>query len=511
MSINLIGLVGTGSIGRGIAQVAAQAGIDVLLFDSRAGAAQEARDAIGEILGKLVEKGKLAADQVETTMARLSVVNTLQGLAPVKLIVESVTEDLAVKKQLFADLEDVVADDCILATNTGSLSVTAIAAVCRLPSRVVGFHFSNPVPLMRIVEVVAGLLTAPATSDTLVELARRFDYTAVRAKDKPGFIINHAGCGLVTEALSLLDEQVADFYDIDRIMRDVAGFPMGPCELMDLTGMDESVKFMEAIYHRYDQEPRFRPSCLAHQRLTAGLIGRRTGGGFYKYQDDRMIGPSEALKEFPPPVLDMETLPPIWISQAHPEFGQTVHQLVAKLGGRIETGLRPSSQALCIITPRGTDATTCVSNEGLDARRTVAIDAVFGLEAGKRRTLMTTPITNARTRKIAHALFAADGSPVTVIHDSAGFVAQRIIAHIVNIGCNIAQQGIATPEDIDRAVNLGLGYPKGPLAFGDAIGPKRVLDILDGLYTVYRDPRYRACPWLRRRALLGVSLLTPDA
>ncbi|HEX5394387.1 MAG TPA: 3-hydroxyacyl-CoA dehydrogenase [Rhodocyclaceae bacterium] len=510
MNINTLGLVGTGAMGRGIAQIAAQAGIDVLLFDTKEGAAQQARDAIGETLAKLAEKGKLNTEQVDAAVSHLKVVSNLSDLAPAQAVVEAIVEKLEIKQQLFVSLEDIVAENCILATNTSSLSVTAIAAACRLPTRVAGFHFFNPVPLMKIVEVIDGLLTDAKVSDALLELGRRMGHSAVRAKDTPGFIVNHAGRGLVTEGLRLLGEQVAEYYEIDRIMRDVADFRMGPCELLDLTALDVSQPVMESIYHQYYQEPRFRPSNLAQQRLVGGLLGRKSGRGFYLYEGGKMSGPTEALKEYPAPTLNPDTLPPLWISQAHPEFGHAVHQLLSNLGGHIETGLRPSNQALCIITPRGTDATTCASNEGLDARRTIAIDVVFGLEAGKRRTLMTTPITSPETRKVAHALFAADGSPVTVIHDSAGFVAQRIVAHIVNIGCDIAQQGVATPEDIDRAVMLGLGYPKGPLAFGDAIGPKRVLDILDCLYDVYRDPRYRASPWLRRRALLGVSLLTPE-
>jgi len=509
-TIDIIGLVGTGAMGRGIAQIAAQAGIQVLLFDAREGAAAEAKTAVAATLTKLAEKGKLTTAQAEAAAARLQVVVALAQLAPAKAVIEAVVEDLAVKKRLFAELEAIVDDDCILATNTSSLSVTAIAAGSRRPGRVAGFHFFNPVPLMKIVEVVDGLLTEPAVAETLLELGRRLGHAAVRAKDTPGFIVNHAGRAFVTEGLRLLGENVAEIHDIDRILRDAVGFRMGPLELLDLTGLDVSQPVMESIYHQYYQEPRFHPSHLAQQRLTAGLLGRKSGRGFYLYEDGKVSGPAAALAETPPPPLDSAALPPLWVSQAHPEFGKAVSELVTRLGGRLESGLRPSDQALCIVTPRGLDATTCASQEGLDPRRTIAIDVVFGLDVGQRRTLMSTPVTAAAMRQTARALFAADGSRVTLIRDSAGFVAQRVVAHIVNVGCDIAQQDIAAPEDIDRAVTLGLGYPRGPLAFGDAIGPRRVLDILDNLYSVYRDPRYRPSPWLRRRALLGLSLLTPE-
>ena len=511
MTINILGLVGTGAMGRGIAQIAAQANVEVLLYDTKEGAAADAKNAIVATLAKLAEKGKLTTDQVAAAEAKLKVVAGLADMATADAVVEAIVENLDIKKKLFAELEGIVGENCILATNTSSLSVTSIAAGCRLPNRVAGFHFFNPVPLMKIVEVIDGLLTDSSVSDALLDLGRRMGHTAVRAKDTPGFIVNHAGRAFITEGLRLLGENVAEIHDIDRIMRDVAGFRMGPLELLDLTGLDVSQPVMESIYHQYYQEPRFRPSNLAQQRLVGGLLGRKTNRGFYSYENGKISGPAVALNEAPAPTLDLATMPPLWISQAHPEFANLVVALVRNLGATIETGLRPSDKALCIVTPRGQDATTCANREGLDATRTIAVDVVFGLETGKRRTLMTTPITSVTTRTAAHALFAADGSPVTVIHDSAGFVAQRIIAHVVNVGCDIAQQGIAAPEDIDRAVTLGLGYSKGPLSFGDAIGAKRILDILDCLFNVYRDPRYRPSPWLRRRALLGVSLLTPEA
>ena len=196
----------------------------------------------------------------------------------------------------------------------------------------------------------------------------------------------------------------------------------------------------------------------------------------------------------------------VWISQTIPDWGTAVAALVTALGGVLDRGQRPAEDALCVVTPLGQDATTLCLSQGLDASRTVAIDCLFGL--AKRRTVMTTPLTTKAARDAAHGLFAADGVPVTVIADSAGLISQRIVACIVNIACDIAQQGIAAPADIDRAVALGLGYPKGPLAFGDALGAKNILAILEALQAFYGDPRYRPSPWLKRRALLEVSLLT---
>ncbi|MCX7168130.1 MAG: 3-hydroxyacyl-CoA dehydrogenase [Rhodocyclales bacterium] len=501
-----LGIVGTGAMGRGIAQIAAQAGIRVLLFDALHGAAVGARETVVGTLGKLAEKGKITADALAAASAKLEVVQRLDELASAQVIVEAIVENLDVKKALFQQLEDIIAADCILATNTSSLSVTSIAAACKRPERVGGFHFFNPVPLMKIVEVIDSLLTAPWVSEALLALGRRMGHTAVRAKDTPGFIVNHAGRGFVTEALRILGEGITDFWEIDRIMREAAGFRMGPFELLDLTGLDVSQPVMESIYNQYYQEPRYRPSALAALRLVGGMLGRKTGRGFYAYSNG-------AAAPMPVAAVPGARAASVWVSQTHPEWADVLREMAAATGIGVETDYTPSDEALCIVTPLGADATTSCVEQGLDPKRTVAIDCMFGLAAGKpaRRTLMTTPLTTAAMRDAAHALFAADGSPVSVVGDSAGFIAQRIVACIVNIGCDIAQQRVASPADIDRAVTLGLGYPKGPLAFGDALGARNVLQILEAMQDFYGDPRYRPSPWLKRRALLGVSLLTEEA
>ena len=229
--INLMAVVGAGIIGTGIAQIAAQAGISVLLFDNREGAAQAARDNLGQTLDKLVSKGKVLAADAQATLDRLQVATTLIELKDVDLVVEAIIERLDAKQALLAQLEAVVGDDCILATNTSSLSVTSIARECRRPERVAGFHFFNPVPLMKVVEVIDGLASDPHVGDRLQALAARMGHRGIRAKDTPGFIINHAGRAYSTEALQMLKEGVTEPAEIDRILREGLGFRMGPLEL----------------------------------------------------------------------------------------------------------------------------------------------------------------------------------------------------------------------------------------------------------------------------------------
>ncbi|MFN0301011.1 MAG: 3-hydroxyacyl-CoA dehydrogenase [Burkholderiales bacterium] len=496
-----VGVVGTGTMGRGIAQIVAQAGIETRMFDANPGAVDAARASIADVLGKQVEKGRLAKDAFDGTMARLKGVTALGELATCDIVIEAIIERLDAKRELFKALEGIVRADAIIASNTSSLSVTAMAAACTMPGRVAGYHFFNPVPLMKLVEVVDGVMTEPPVCDALTKLATRMGHTAVRAKDMPGFIVNHAGRAFVPEALRILSEGITEFHQIDKIMKEVAGFRMGPFELTDLVGLDVGHAVMESIYHQFYEEARFRITPLATQRVAAGLFGRKAKRGFYDYT-------SGAAQTFPDAPVPRATKHPIWVSRFEPAFAEKVRSAFVDAGVEFEGGSKPSPHALIVVTPLGQDTTTTVIEQGLDPSRTVAVDGLFPLD--KRRTLMTSPATAPEFRDAAHAMLAADGVAVSVIKDSPGFVAPRIVAQIISIACDIAQQRIASPKDIDLAVRLGLNYPNGPLAMGDVLGPKRILAILEGLYTFYGDPRYRPSAWLKRRAMLGLSLLAED-
>lgn len=499
-----IGIVGCGQMGIGIAQIAAQAGHEVVLHDSRPDAATAACRGLAETWGRLVAKGKMTAPLAEAAMARLKPAADIGDLARCEVVVEAIVENLEVKRGLFATLEGVLAPEAILATNTSSLSVTAIAAGLKHPERVAGFHFFNPVPLMKVVEVIDGLLTAPAACDRLAALATGWGHTAVRAKDTPGFIVNHAGRGFGTEGLKLLSENVAPLAVVDRVLRDCAGFRMGPFELLDVTGLDVSTPVMESIYHQYYEEPRYRPQPILRTMQAAGLLGRKTGRGFYAY-DEAGVGGSRVAAE------RSWTAAPatrVWISPRHPALAAKVAEVLRGCGATLSTAAMPEGDALIVVTPLGEDATACILAEGLDGARTVAVDALFPMD--RRRVLMSSPALTAEWAERAGALFAADGVPVDLIRDSAGLIAQRVVAHIINIACEIAQQGIASPADIDRAVTLGLGYPAGPLAWGDRLGGGVLLALLEALHHTTADPRYRPSSWLRRRAALDLSLLAEE-
>lgn len=497
-----LGVIGTGAMGRGIAQVAAAGGINVLMMDARPGAAQEAREFIGKMLSRAAEKGSMSREEADAATKRIKIVEALAEFKACHVVIEAIVENLDAKRQLFAELEGIVGADCILATNTSSLSVTTIAAKLKTPNRFAGFHFFNPVPLMKLVEVIDGLQTDDWVSQALMTIGKRMTREPVRLTDAPGFLVNQVGRGFTLEAAHLVHEGIATFADVDRVMRDVAGFRMGPFELMELTGLDVTQPASELIYNQFFQEPRYRPNLIMRSRYEAGVLGRKTKKGFYEYDAEmKAIVPPEASPPSDKPAS-------VWASRANQQGYETLSALLQKLGASVETGAAPSANALILVTPVGDDATTCAVEQNLDPKRTVAVDALFPMV--KRRTIMATPVTEPSHRRAAHALLASDGVPVTVCRDSPGFIAQRIVAMIVNIGCSIAQSRTAQPADIDKAVTLGLNYPNGPFRFGDVLGPQRVHQVLTAMYRLYGDPRYRPNIWLTRRAKLGVSLLTPE-
>ncbi len=526
MTVNTLAIIGTGIMGMGIAQIAAQAGIQVLLFDAKAGAAEQGRQSLQATLEKLAAKGKFTDEQLQSTLANLTVIENIAKIAEVDVVIEAIIENLEIKQQLFKQLESIVPAETILATNTSSLAVTAIASDCEHPERVAGFHFFNPVPLMKIVEVIPGISTKPSVVETLTSLAKRMGHLGVVAKDTPGFIVNHGGRAYGTEALKILGEGVASFEDIDRILREGAGFRMGPFELLDLTGIDVSHPVMESIYNQYYSEPRYRPHPLTRQMLIGKKLGRKVGEGFYHYTENKKqdgqkvtVDPSKQLPFNTDS--DISNIS-VWIGADLAEDKQQLVDYLNANGITIDDNEKPNSDSLILLAIYGDDTTNAAIRYQVNPKQAVAIDMLTDLS--KHRTLMPSIVTQDNFVAQAYALFGRsnkfgkssdEGSNVavdaTLITESTGFVAQRVIAMVINLGCDIAMQGIATPKDIENAVKLGLGYPYGPISWGDEIGASRILLILERIHGLTGDPRYRPSPWLQRRAKLDISLFTQQS
>jgi 3-hydroxybutyryl-CoA dehydrogenase len=496
-----VGIVGAGAMGRGIAQVCAAAGCDVQLFDMAAEAVARAHDAVRDDLAQGVTKGRLAQEEADATLARIRSTTELAQLGGCDLVVEAIVEQLEPKQQLFRSLEAIISPDCILATNTSSLSVTAIAAACAQPQRVAGWHFFNPVPRMRLVEVVQAPRTSDRVVESLVTLSKRIGHRAVVTSDSPGFVVNHAGRAFVTEGLKLLAERAAEHPVLDAILRNCAGFRMGPFELLDLTGLDVSVPVMESIHTQYYGDDRYRPAALARTRMVAGLLGRKSKEGFYRYDGSGARGPADAK---PAAATDAAGASVWW-----PTEGACA--LPPEIAALLPSARRcpdPSLADVTLLAPLGRDLSSSVMEMAVDAVKALAIDPVFSGMSGV--TLMTSPATAAGAVQASQQLFAAEGIASYVVADTPGYVAPRVVACIVNLACEMAQQGIASPADLDAAVRLGLGYPCGPFEWGDRIGAKRILVILQGLYDTFGDQRYRPSPWLVRRAGLSLPLSAPD-
>lgn len=492
----VVGVVGTGAMGRGIIQVAAAGGMDVIAFDESQDSAKDALEFVEKMLTRAAEKGRMQETDAKAAVSRIRLAKNLEDLASCHLVVEAVTERLEVKRKVFAQLEKVVTDEAVLASNTSSLSVTAIAAATKKPDRVAGFHFFNPVPLMKLVEVIGGLRTSLDVTEGLMNVGRRMGREPVQCSDSPGFLVNHIGRGYMPEALRILDEGISRPADIDKILCEAVGFRMGPFALLDLVGIDVAHPVMESIYDQFYQEPMYKPFAQMRLRLQGGILGRKSGNGFYDYQEGQRVDVPDA------PITG--AMPSsVWISNHNPEGAEKLRRLVQKTDVPAEQGDTPSAGALCLVAPVGHDASTTAVAQGIDPARTVAVDTLFGLES--RRTLMPTLATSNEYIQAARNLLGTD-APATLIKDSPGFISQRVIAMIVNVGCAIAQWEIATPNAIDLGARLGLSYPMGPLELGNQVGPKRILQILEGLQNFYGDPRYRPNPWLKRRALLGLSL-----
>ncbi len=452
-------MIGAGTMGRGIAQVCAQAGMTALLFDSRDGAAAEAVAAIDKALDGLVTKGRMTADVKQGVLGRLRAIGSLDEVAPAGIVIEAIVEDLAVKRELFRALEQRIAPDAVIATNTSSLSVTEIAAGCGDPGRVGGLHFFNPPPLMRLVEVIGGLRSNPALVEALTGFVRRIGKHPVVATDTPGFVVNHAGRAYGPEALRIVAQGIASPREVDVLMKEAAGFRMGPFELLDLIGADVTYAVMVSIYDQYFGEPMYQPSAQLAVRVAGGLLGRKTKQGFYNYDG-------------PPPRARRRCRCRRSLSRRRPgsrtrTAGASWRNGWRARASRCQVGGAPDAGALCFVTPLGEDATGAAVRLKLDPARTVAVDMLGGFKG--RRTVMKTPLTTLETLGAAVAALST-AVPVTVINDSPGFVVQRLLAMIVNIGTRIAELRIAAPGDIDTAVELGLNYPKGPLALGDTAG-----------------------------------------
>lgn len=377
-TISTVGIIGAGTMGTGIAQVAATANCKVKLFDVNEGALNKAEASLEKILNRLIEKRRIDVAEKDRIQSKIEYVTSLQEFATADVTIEAIVEDLKIKQQVFQELEGIVSDQCIIASNTSSLSIASIASSLEYPERCIGIHFFNPAPLMKLVEIIPAVQTSAIVLEQCVAEITRWNKVVAVAKDTPGFIVNRVARPFYGEALRIYEEGIASFATIDHAMKSLGGFKMGPFELMDFIGNDVNYTVTETVFNAFYQDPRYKPSFTQKRLSEAGWLGRKSGKGYYDYNDG-------ASKESPS------------------------------------------------------------TNDPL-------LELVFN----------------------------------------------RILVMLINEAADALFWNIASAEAIDNAMNKGVNYPKGLLAWADEKGMDWCVSMMDTLYDIYREDRYRCSPILRK-------------
>lgn len=508
-----VGVIGSGAMGSGIAQVAAAAGHVVRLFDTRPGAAESAIAAIGKVYARLVEKGRMTQADADAAHARLEPVASLHEVDDAALVVEAIVESLDVKRMLFRELETIVGDDCIMATNTSSLSVTAIGAPLRRPERLVGMHFFNPVPLMALVEVISGLATDAQVADTVYATAAAWGKSPVHARSTPGFIVNRVARPFYAEALRLLLEQAGDPATLDAVMRDCGGFRMGPFELMDLIGHDVNFSVTRSVFNAYFGDPRFTPSVVQQELVDAGFLGRKSGRGFYRYGDGAVNAPLQQEGAQPRPgAVSVSAVP----GQAHAVTAALVRRFQ---DGGLTVGQRDVLDGAARDAPvfhcggaaiHLTDGRTATERASADRHAdTVLFDLAFDYAGVTRIALARADQCGLDAWYAAVGLFQAAGFAVTRVGDVPGMAVMRTVAMLANEAFDAVNQGVCSAQAVDVAMQKGVNYPRGPLAWADSVGIDHIVTVLAHMAAAYGEDRYRVSPLLRRK--LAAEASTPSS
>lgn len=479
-----VAVVGTGTMGQGIAQVALVAGHPVWLHDAVPGRAAAAAEAIGARLDRLVAKDRLTGADRDAARARLRPAESLTDLADCALVVEAVLEQLDVKQKLFGELEDVVGDDCLLATNTSSLSVTAIGGALRNPGRFLGLHFFNPAPLLPLVEVVSGFATDVTSATRAYETARAWGKTPVACADTPGFIVNRIARPFYAEAFAVHESQAADPATIDAVLRESGGFRMGAFELTDLIGQDVNESVTHSVWRSFFQDVRFTPSLAQRRLVESGRLGRKTGHGWYDYGDG--AEPAE-------PHTAEKAQPPAYVV-AEGDLGPAADVLALIREAGIQVREDEEDHGTRLVLPSGGQLVLADGQTSVEFRDVVYFDLALDYRKATRIALSASQDTAPQTLSEAIGLFQALGKDVSVIGDCPGMIVARTVARIVDLAHDAVAKGVATEEDIDTAMRLGVNYPLGPFEWSRRLGASWSYDVLDELHV--RDPSGRYAPSL---------------
>ncbi|EQB4332632.1 3-hydroxyacyl-CoA dehydrogenase [Providencia stuartii] len=496
LTLNTVAVIGAGTMGIGIAQVAASAGHTVLLFDINTQALNKAKQSLTERLNKRVQQGKADAQTTEALLARITLVHTMADLAPAQLVIEAVAEKLTIKQAIFSELEGICKENTLFASNTSSLSITAIASQLKHPERFAGLHFFNPAPIMKLVEVIRGRETASAVIEQLKNLAVAWGKIPVICRSTPGFIVNRVARPFYAETLRALEEQIANPATLDSVLRDAGGFSMGPLQLTDLIGHDVNYAVTDSVFQAFGYDPRFQTSFEQLELVQAGHLGRKTGRGFYHYDDNKPLPKATMAEKVilnnPPSV----TARGDW--QSLPEFAQLLRQNGIPLEeSKIDSHELPTLRVNNVIVMLTNGELTSVR-----AQKTNQSMVQFDLSADYAKAnaiAISCAVQNShQENQSVIAFFQSLNKDVIVLPDYPGLLTMRTVAMLCNEALDVVNKGVASPKDTDNAMRYAVNYPKGPLAWGAEIGWQHILNTLDQLSQFYADGRYRANPLLRQ-------------
>ncbi|MGE5221481.1 MAG: 3-hydroxyacyl-CoA dehydrogenase NAD-binding domain-containing protein [Omnitrophica WOR_2 bacterium] len=515
--MNRIGVIGAGTMGSGIALAALLGNLKVVLYDVEPSILDRAHGYIEEHLNR--KRRAINIQYLKTTME-------LEDVQPCGVVIEAAPEELSLKQKLFEQLGKICAPPTILATNTSTLPVTAITAAAHDPGRAGGMHFFNPAPVMPLVEVVRGAQTSPETIQYLVSLAEKMGKTPVVARDTPGFIVNRVARPFYGEALRLLSEGAATFDQIDRVIRLGGGFRMGPFQLMDLIGIDINFAATQSMYAQTFEEPRYRPSLIQAQMVQKKALGKKTGHGFYDYHQDGSLIEEQRAPLSPLPQDSIRAHP---VLIRHGSWAPGIIELFKQKGYHISALYNPSNQPdLAVITigvNEGLENAVVTLDQDLPPEipllcqccnvtlteiatwvehpaRLVGFDSLF-FANGPIATLVPSPALYPQARAIIEDMLTRLGKEPVWITDSPGLILPRVIGMLANEAAFAFAEGVAPIETIDKAMQLGTSYPRGPLAWAKEIGYSCIVEVLDRMHAEYGEERYRVTPLLRRWARLN--------
>ncbi|MFI6298730.1 3-hydroxyacyl-CoA dehydrogenase family protein [Nonomuraea sp. NPDC050790] len=477
MAFEKVGVVGLGTMGAGIAEVFARAGIRVIGVEADAEALARGRGHLERSTGRALDKGRLSAEERAAILGRITLTTAREDLADADLVVEAIPEILEYKIGLFADLDRICKPGTVLATNTSSLPVTAVAAATGRPGRVVGMHFFNPAPVMKLVEVVGTVLTEEGLPARIADLARALGKTPVVVGDRAGFVVNRLLLPYLNQAAALLEQGVATRDDIDTAMRKGVGLPMGPFALLDLIGLDTSYEVMGVLFDE-TRSPRHAPALVLRELVTAGLLGRKSGRGFYG---------DEPVPDDP----DKATVAKVLVR------GEGAEEFAARLSA---AGFGESDTP-DVVLRLGERPVIEHAVRHADPSRVVGIHLVGQGVAEVASTVLTSPAATTA----ACGLMTVLGLAPVPCKDRAGFVADALLYPYLNDAVRMHESGYASIQDIDDAMRLGCGYPAGPFEMIEEIGPRRVRDGLRALYAEYREPSFAPAPLLDQLVTAGLQ------